>query len=380
MDLTPDPLFIQLRKALRSGLAGVPTLDGVHGAPVTDGALGPARTVLDALDAADLERPAADGGLDLGLTAGALVSEELGRAARGNPYRAQALAADLGGPTEAALAGLEALPVGGGVRATARAGGWELTGTATVDDPDAGTILVATETDGEPVLVAVPYGATGRGAVQGCWPPVVNFQATPVTSADVVGTLDGSPTGPLARARLRQAAYLLGIAEGAHQLAVEYAGFRRQFGTRLRDLPAVSFPLARAMVALRATRAAVYRGAWLVDSEPDTVGTAPVVALAMAAETARDVVRLSMQSCGVRAMTAELGLHRYFRLATAESTRYGDPAALWRTVGAERVRAARHARGTAHVRETGHARGTAHVRTAERVADTGLPVATTARP
>ncbi|MER7185078.1 acyl-CoA dehydrogenase family protein [Streptomyces hyaluromycini] len=145
------------------------------------------------------------------------------------------------------------------------------------------------------------------------------------------------------RALLRQAAYLLGIAAGAHRAALEYTGFRRQSGARLRDLPAVSFPLARALVALRATRAAVYRGAWLVDSEPHAVGTAPVMALALAAETARDVVRLSMQSCGVRAMTAEPGLHRYFRLAAAESARYGDPAALWRTVGADRIRSARRA-------------------------------------
>jgi alkylation response protein AidB-like acyl-CoA dehydrogenase len=341
MDLTPDPLVIQLRKTMRACLAGIPALDGVHGAPVADGASGPTRAVLDALGAAGFERPAAAGGLDLGLTAGVLVSEELGRAARGNSYRAAAMAADTGAPTSAAPAGLEALPVGSGVTAAPRAGGWELTGAATVDDASAETFLLATRTGGEPVLVAVPSAATGCHVASECWPPVVRFDATPVTAADVVGTLDDSPAGPLTRARLRQAAYLLGIAEGAHEIAVGYAGFRRQFGTRLRDLPAVSFPLARAMVALRATRAAVYRGSWLVDSEPDAVGTAPLVALAMAAETARDVVRLSMQSCGVRAMTAELGLHRYFRLAAAESARYGDPAALWRMVGADRIRTTR---------------------------------------
>ncbi|GAA0438399.1 acyl-CoA dehydrogenase family protein [Streptomyces luteireticuli] len=357
MDLTPDLLNIQVRKALRTGLAGVPARMELHGAPVADGPFGPARAVLDELGAADFERPASVGGLDLGLTAGVLVSEELGRAARGNSYRADAMAADMGAPTGAALAGLETLPVGSAVTAAPRAGGWELTGVVTVDAAAPGPVLVATRTGGEAVLVAVERAATGRTTESECQPPVVRFEATPVTAANVVGTLDDSPTGPLARARLRQAAYLLGIADGAHRIAVEYAGFRRQFGTRLRDLPAVSFPLARAMVALRATRAAVYRGAWLVDFEPDAVGTAPVVALAMAAETARDVVRLSMQSCGVRAMTAELGLHRYFRLAAAESTRYGDPAALWRIVGADRIRTARHA-----------------------AADTKLPVTATSRP
>ncbi|MFF6773007.1 acyl-CoA dehydrogenase family protein [Streptomyces sp. NPDC012637] len=362
MDLTPDPLLVQLRKALRTSLAAVPVRPEVHGAPVTDGASGPARTVLDRLGAAGFERPAAAGGLDLGLTAGVLVSEELGRAARGNPYRADALAADVGGPAGAALAGLEALPAGTGITASPRDGGWELTGTATVDDPGAGRpLLVATRTDAGPVLVAVPAGAPGVRVESACWPPVVRFEGTPVTEADVVGALDDAPAGPLARARLRQAAYLLGIADGAHQIAVRYAGTRRQFDTRLRDLPAVAFPLARAMVALRATRAAVYRGAWLVDAAHDQdaaadgtdglgtadalAGTAPVVALATAAETARDAVRLCMQSCGVRAMTAELGLHRYFRLATAESSRYGEPAALWRLAGAARLDLARRAVG-----------------------------------
>src|SRR5262249_56797147 len=186
-----------------------------------------------------------------------------------------------------------------------------------------GPVLVATRTGGGPVLVAVPRGAPGRSVQTGCWPPVVRFEATPVTAADVVGELDDSLTGPLARARLRQAAYLLGIADGAHQIAVRYAGVRRQFDTRLRDLPAVAFPLARAVVALRATRAAVYRGAWLVDSWHDQPGTAPVVALAMAAETARDVVRWCMQSCGVRAMTAELGLHRDCRPGAGGAQRDG---------------------------------------------------------
>lgn len=353
MDLTPDPLFIQVRKALRTALAGIPVRPEVHGAPVADGCSGPARAVLDQLGVADFERPALAGGLDLGLMAGALVSEELGRAACGNPYRADAMAADMGGPAGAALAGLEALPTGRGVTASPYAVGWELTGTVTVDDPEPTLVLVAVTTGIEgPVLVAVPRHAPGVSVQARCWPPVVRFAATPVTSTDVVGELGHAPADPLARARLRQAAYLLGIADGAHRIAVEYSGFRRQFGTRLRDLPAVSFSLARAMVALRATRAAVYRGSWMVDNEPDAVGTEPIMALAMTAEMARDVVRLSMQSCGVRAMTAELGLHRYFRLAAAESARYGDPAALWRMVGAECIRTARRAAVGTELRAT----------------------------
>lgn len=337
MDPTPDALLVQLRKALRSALACVPVNSTVHGAPVTDDS---ARPALDQLGVADFERLAVHGGLDLGLTSGVLVSEELGHAACGNPYRADALAGDVGCPAGTALAGFEALPVGTGIVAAPHPGGWELTGAAAVDGHPTSALLVITRTD-LPVLITVSLGAPGVTVETGCWPPVARFDATPVTSADMVETLDDSLTGPLARARLRQAAYLLGIAGGAHQIAVRYAGVRLQFDTRLRDLPAVAFPLARAVVALRATRAAVYRGAWLVDSAQGGESTAPIVALAMAAETAREVVRLCMQSCGVRAMTPELGLHRYFRLAAAESSRYGEPAALWRLAGAARLTAAR---------------------------------------
>jgi alkylation response protein AidB-like acyl-CoA dehydrogenase len=352
MDLAPDPLFLQVRTALRAALVAIPPRPEMHGAPVTDGFASPARGVLEELGVADFERPAPAGGLDLGLTAGVLVSEELGRAACGNPYRAEAMAADVGCPRPesvagVALAGLEALPAGRGVTATRRGDGWQLTGTATADDAQAALFLVAVATSvgrrspsADKAVVAVPRDAPGVSVQTTCWPPVLRFQATPVASADVLAPTGDALADPLARARLRQAAYLLGIAEGAHRIALDHTGFRRQFGSRLRDLPAVSFPVARALVALRATRAVVYRAAWMIDAEPDTVGTEPVMALAMAAETARDVVRLSMQSCGVRAMTAELGLHRYFRLAAAESARYGDPAALWRMVGADRLRTA----------------------------------------
>lgn len=343
MDLTPDPLFLQLSRTLRTALATVPVRSGVHGPPVTDGTDGPTRGVLDALGVADFERRAAVGGLDLGLTAGVLVSEELGRAARGNSYRADAMAADVGRPSASALAGWEALPVGSGVVAAPRTGGLRLTGTAMVDGSGAGPLLVAARTAEQPVLVVVPPDAPGRSEKTGCWPACVRFEATPVAAGDVVGTPDDSVTGPLTRARLRQAGYLLGIADGAHQIAVRYAGVRRQFGTRLRDLPAVAFALARALVALRATRAVVYRGAWLVDNGEGQADDASVVALALAAETARDVMRWCMQSCGVRSMTSELGLHRYFRLTAVESRRYGEPAALWRLAGAARLDVARRA-------------------------------------
>ena len=123
------------------------------------------------------------------------------------------------------------------------------------------------------------------------------------------------------------------------------------------------------MVALRAARLGIYHAAWLIDSaqvapilgdpilgDPilgDPILGDPILgdpipgdpipgdpaaeALAASAEALTGVARVTMQACGVRAMTPELPLHRYYRLTAAETTRYGPPAALWRLAGAARL-------------------------------------------
>jgi alkylation response protein AidB-like acyl-CoA dehydrogenase len=355
MDLRPDPLQAQLRRALRAGLDGVATRPGVSAAPVDDGPASPAAQVLAELSASLYELPVACGGMELGLMAGLTVSEELGRAACGNPYRAPALAADaalatgradvldrlLAGTTVSA-AGLDTLPTGDGVRAeTADGGGWTLTGTLAADAADADLLAVACRPGGQAGLALIPSGAPGRKAVGG-WPYLVELAEVSVTPADLLPGLTGpaqslASSAPLAKARVRQAAYLHGLASAMLEAAVGYTGKRRQFGSRLRDLQAVSFPLARAAVALRAGRLGIYHAAWLIDSAQADAGDAPAEALAASAEALTATAKVTMQACGVRAMTPELPLHRHYRLAAAESARYGHPAALWQEAGAARL-------------------------------------------
>ncbi len=346
MDLSPDPLQAQLRRALRAGLAGVADRPAVRGTPVRDGPDSPARELLGELGIPLYELPVTAGGLDLGLAAGVTVSEELGRAACGNPYRAVALAADaaiasgrtdvlerlLAGATVAA-AGLEALPAGSAVQARRSDGGWELSGTVTADAAGADLVAVLAQVRGAPTLAMLPAGSAGIKWHSGQWPHVIELTDVPVGRSDLLRRVETPGGGPLARARVRQAAYLLGLADGMHDAAVKYTGTRRQFAGPLRDLQAVSFPLARAVVALRVTRMLVYRAVWFAETGR-AASTAPAEALATAAETLTDIARLTMQACGGRSMTTALPLHRYYRLAAAEPVRYGRPGALWRLVGA----------------------------------------------
>lgn len=353
MDLSSDPVQAQLRRALRAGLASVAAAPGVRGAPVSDGLVsdgpvGSAHELLTGLGVARYEAPVTAGGLDLGLAAGVTVSEELGRAACGNPYRAVAFTADaavacgridvldrLLGGTTVAVAGMEALPPGSAVGARKSAGGWELSGTVTADAADADLVAVLTRVRGSAVLALLPAGSAGITWHSDRWPYVLRLTGVRALQPGLLRRIDDPGATVLARARVRQAAYLLGLASGMHDAAIQYTGVRRQFGGRLRDLQAVSFPLARTAVTLRVTRTLMYRAVRL--AEAGKPGTAPVEALAHAADALTDIARLTMQACGSRSMTSQLPLHRYYRLAAAEPVCYGRPGALWQLVGAAAI-------------------------------------------
>jgi alkylation response protein AidB-like acyl-CoA dehydrogenase len=339
MTETSDTIRRDLRQALRASLSGLAIPMGAQGAPAFDDPSSPAAQVLARLGAADLERPIEAGGLDFGLAAGLIVSEELGRAACAPIYGAVALAAETALPHPAALAGFEALPVGDGVRATSRSFGFELTGTVMIDTVEAAHALIPVLLPEGAYLVNVPVSAPDLHRSYSAWPRMIRLNSTPLPRSQVLLPLTDTPQNALARARLRHAAYLLGLAHGAYDIAVHSVAERRQFDTRLIDMPVVAFTLARALVSLRATRALVDRAAWVADT-PDADEDEPMVAvmaLAMAADTARSVARCAMHLCGVRAITTELALHRYYRLTAVECARFGASAALWRQVGARRL-------------------------------------------
>lgn len=353
MDLRPDPMQSQLRRALRAGLAGVAVKPGLRGVPVDDGPASQTAAVLAELSAPMYELPLDRGGLGLGLAAGVTVSEELGRAACGNPYRAAALVTDaamacgrddvlddLRGGMTVSVAGLED-PAADGCRAepavaeSAQDGGVELSGTALADAAGADLLAVGIDRAGSPALALIPAGSSGYKWHGDSWPAAVQFSGVPVTGRDIMPVSMGTGLGPLAAAQVRQAGYLTGLAAGMHAAAVKYTGSRHQFGGRLRDHQAIGFPLARMMVSLRATRLLVHRAAWMVEAGRPSM--APVEALAAAADTLIAMVPITMQACGSRCMTSELSLHRYYRLAAAEPFRYGKPGRLWRQAGTARL-------------------------------------------
>ncbi len=340
----------RLRAALRRTLATVsPATDPREPPPVADASSG-VWQALARLRVLRLDLPAAVGGLELGLASTLVVAEELGRAGLATRYPGTALAvhalaarAGLGraGPTDAAgpiglarllaggttvgLAGFDTEPL----RPRVRPDGWVLTGTVSTDCAPADVLCVPAVLDGGTALVLLE-----RDRLPPAADPVLDgfvrlrLPDIPITPADVLCACP-DVGDVLTAGRLRQASYLLGLAEAAHAEALRHVSDRRQFDRPLNSFQSVAFRLADLRVRLTALRA-------LVDTVGDPaadLGAVATWALPLAAQTALDTVRGAVQVCGARALTGELTLHRLYRLARTEAARLGSLESQWVAAG-----------------------------------------------
>lgn len=364
VNLAEDPVAERLRTVVRGRLRAAAASRPAAGPRTFEQADDSARlawSVLCELGVPAMDAPAEAGGLALGLAASAAVAEELGRAGLAVPYLAGAFAADVAaagaddadqplvrdlvdGRLAVALAGFE-LPVPP-VEATADAGGtlW-LTGRLALDRPVdelAKAVLLPVRLPDEHTGLVVldlagldlrpgrdPSGAAALGVLDHVRCPAGRLLISQPDPA-------GCPGGAVGRARIRQAGYLLGLAQAALQAGVRYATERRQFDRTLREFQSVAFRLAAAAVEVEALRLTVAHAVWLADGDEPFGGPA-AAALAQAAETSAAVTRMVVQVCGARGMTSHLPVQRYYLLGRREASRLGRPGRLWREAARERL-------------------------------------------
>jgi alkylation response protein AidB-like acyl-CoA dehydrogenase len=225
--------------------------------------------------------------------------------------------------------------------------------------PVAGRAVPATvrESGADPVLCTVDLGGVGLvgAGLGGTLPGLGGATASGV----IIGSLGGGvpwsdPDELLAHARIRLAAYLSGIAEGAQAAAVHHAARRLQFGRPILDNQALAFPLAQAQVELTALDLSIRHAARLADREPGgdgsvrdsrAVALAAAETLAMAQEAAATTVRLAMQVHGARALTAAEPVHAFYLALRSFGTVLGPRSPLWREAGLRRLTATAEAAG-----------------------------------
>jgi alkylation response protein AidB-like acyl-CoA dehydrogenase len=117
--------------------------------------------------------------------------------------------------------------------------------------------------------------------------------------------------------RVGASAVALGIAQGAHELAVEYMKKRKTFGKTLSEYQGLQWMIAEAEVKLNAARLLIYQAACNARTMPNNVMLPSIKEASMAktftGHAALEVVSDSLQMFGAYGYSAELPLERMFR-------------------------------------------------------------------
>ncbi len=290
--------------------------------------------------------PEAHGGLGLGCEDLIVVLEEMGKSLAPLPLLAtDAAAAALhalgtaaqcaahlpaiaAGETVATLAVLEEsdvlAPAAIATRAQSRAGDVVLDGVKLFvpDAQDADLILVAAREDAGVSLFCVAADAPGVRVT-----PLVVVDATK-PAAEVrlehvrlpasarLGTAGGAwpaITRVLDRMTIGLAAEMVGAADAALAMAVEYAKVRRQFGSPIGRFQGVKHRCAELLVDIESARSLVYYGAWAVEHDPAQAASYAAMAKAAAAEALDAAGEECIQIHGAIGYTWECHAHLFYK-------------------------------------------------------------------
>lgn len=128
----------------------------------------------------------------------------------------------------------------------------------------------------------------------------------------------------LDRAALGTAAQLIGLGQAMLDRTVAYVRDRHQFGVPIGSFQAVKHHLADALKELSFARPVVWRAAWSMAVDANSVERDVAMAKAMASDAAAFVARRALQCHGAIGYTVENELHLYLKRTWALCRSYGD--------------------------------------------------------
>jgi alkylation response protein AidB-like acyl-CoA dehydrogenase len=120
----------------------------------------------------------------------------------------------------------------------------------------------------------------------------------------MLATLDGG--------RLSIAAMGLGLAQGAYEMAMDYATKRVQFGRPIKNFQINSFKLADMATKIELARSLLYKACWLKDNK-HPFGKEAAMAKLYTSEIARDIVNEALQIHGAHGLMKENPIERFYR-------------------------------------------------------------------
>jgi alkylation response protein AidB-like acyl-CoA dehydrogenase len=140
--------------------------------------------------------------------------------------------------------------------------------------------------------------------------------------------------GAVSEWKVLTAAALVGIADAALALAVEFAKTRETLGVPIGSLQGVAFPLADIAIEIAGARTLVHKAAWTMHHRPGSRPELPLMAFDVARRTAKLGTTTSVHVQGGLGFTDEADTSLYFLRAKGWSALAGDPSADLKRIGA----------------------------------------------
>ena len=159
----------------------------------------------------------------------------------------------------------------------------------------------------------------------------LNSRTATIKLTDAAGELIGEEGNAwpgldrtIQRAAVAASAEMLGAARRAHEMSVDYAKVRRQFGQVIGQFQAIKHKLAEMLEQVENAHSAVYYAAWALDADAPDATLAASVAKSTANEASRLVCGEAIQVHGGIGFTWEYDLHFYWKRAKHQEVFYGD--------------------------------------------------------
>jgi alkylation response protein AidB-like acyl-CoA dehydrogenase len=258
------------------------------------------------------------GGQGLGVVELAVLCEELGYACAAVPYLshvAAALFVSVAGSDEQRDQWLPSLASG------------ERRG-ASAFEPGEGNLVL--DPDGADLIV-LAEGPEGARVVEASEAEIEGVELIDATrgygrvSAPGGDSLPGDAEAAADRAVVALAAELIGVAQRAMEMAIEYAKEREQFDRPIGAYQAVSHRCAGMLYDTEEARSLTYYAAWCADAEPASLPLAASMAKARASDAAWRVTADALQVLGGIGFTWEHDLQFLLKRAKVGAELLGDP-------------------------------------------------------
>lgn len=295
--------------------------------------------------------PEDQGGLGMGLAAGGVIAEEVGRVIAPEPVvltiglslgLLRRLCPDhpkmaqlIGGEISLAVAWQERGPDGAPADATCRYADGKLTGGKAwvVGAIGSHGFLVVAEQDDGPVLVLAEADAQGlvidkRTQADGSSLGELSFSGTPAAELATGGAVLTALAEAIADATALAAAELVGLSERAFEITLDYIKTREQFDKPIGSFQVIQHRAVDLNVICEVAQAGVREALAQMDSETDPKVRAPIAsrAKARAVTAAKRITRDAIQLHGAVGYTDEFDIGLYLNRALVLSAWLGDDA------------------------------------------------------